>query len=212
MTDERGRFRLPGTFTGAITVRASKEGYLPETTTVPPNLPPNYPPLAPGEVRHWDWSFRIQPDGPSANMAGVYTLTLTAHRACTNLPDEARTRTYTATIIPGYRSNTFVGTLRDARTVSVPIWPPYFEIGVGSDFANVSFSIVEQLNDASYLAIEGVAAASVGPSGMTAPFNAHFVHCRNQPTMSPGEYWWCGADVQGDECASSNNQLMLVRR
>ena len=63
----------------------------------------------------------------------MYTLTLTADSGCTELPDDARTRTYTATIVPGSRPTTFVGTLSDARIVSVPIWLPYFEIGVAGD-------------------------------------------------------------------------------
>ena len=150
--------------------------------------------------------------GPSANLAGAYTLTLTAASACTSLPDEARTRTYAATIVPGSRPNNFIGTLRDARIVSVHPWFPNLTIGVADDFVNVSLGFVEQMSDGTYLAIEGGTAASVGQSGITAPFNAHFVRCRNQPAWAPGEYWWCGADVQGDECASSNNQLTLVRR
>ena len=43
-------------------------------------------------------SFSLAPHGQSANIAGLYTLTFTADSACTNLPDEARTRTYAATI------------------------------------------------------------------------------------------------------------------
>ena len=206
MTDDAGRFSMPGTFTqSAITVVASKEGYSPETWNFPP----------PGrrvEGGHWGFSFRLEPLAPSANLAGEYTLTLTANEACTRLPEEARTRTYTATIVPGSRPTTFIGRLSDARIVSVPIWPPYFEIGVAGDFANLSLSFVEQLSDGTYLAIEGGTAASLGPSGIMAPLNAHFVRCRNQPAMAPGEYWWCGADVSGDECASSNNQLTLVGR
>ena len=156
--------------------------------------------------------FYLQPNGPSANLAGAYTLTVTADRACTSLPDEARTRTYTATLVPASLPATFRGTLSDARIVSVPIWYPFFEIGVAGDFANVSLGFVEQLSDGTYLAIEGRTAASIGPLGITAPFNAHLVRCLNQPDMSPGEYWWCGADVQGDECSSAANQLTLVRR
>jgi Carboxypeptidase regulatory-like domain len=214
ITDVNGRFLMPGTFTDTVTIRATSDGYQPETKTVPPNFPPNgfVPPLPPGEVRRWDVYLSLQPDGPSANLAGAYTLTLSADTACTNLPEEARTRTYTATIVPGSRPTTFIGRLSDARIVPVPIWPPYFEIGVAGDFANLALSFVEQLRDGTYLAIEGGTAALLGPSGITAPFNAHFVRCRNQPAMAPGEYWWCGADVQGDECASSNNQLTLVRR
>ena len=63
-------------------------------------------------------SFSLQPHGQSANIAGLYTLTLTADSACTNLPDEARTRTYTATIVPGSRPTTFVGRLSDAQIVA----------------------------------------------------------------------------------------------
>jgi hypothetical protein len=105
-----------------------------------------------------------------------------------------------------------VGTLRDARIVPVDIWAPYFEITVAGDFANLSLRFVEQLSDGTYLAIEGGTAASVGPSGMTGPFNAQFLRCRDMPAWAPGEYWWCGRDVEGDECALGDHQLTLVRR
>ena len=196
---------MPGTFTqSAITVVASKEGYSPETWTFPP-------PGRPVEGSQLGFSFRLAPLARSANLAGEYTLTLTTNNACTTLPEEARTRTYTVSIVSRWRATTFVGTLSDAQIVSVP-WSPYFQIDVADDFASLSLAIVEQLSDGTYLAIEGGTAASIGPSGITAPFNAHFVRCRNQPAWAPGEYWWCGADVQGDECAAIDNQLTLVRR
>ena len=209
-TDTNGRFFMPGSFTDTVTIRATSDGYQPETTTVPP--PSFVPPPPSGEVRRWDVYLTLQPHGPSANLAGEYTLTLTADNACTTLPEQARTRTYTVSIVSRGRATTFVGTLGDARIVPVPVWAPYFEIGVAGDFARMSLSFVEQLSDGTYLAVEGGTAAPVGPSGITAPFNAHFLHCHNQPAMAPGEYWWCGADVQGDECATGNNQLTLVRR
>lgn len=212
-TNEGGRFWLPGTFTGTIAVRASKEGYIPETTTVPPQLPAGrpLPPLSPGEERRWDMPFSLQLDGPSANIAGVYTLTLTAGSGCTNLPEETRTRTYSATIVPGHRAGRFIGSLSDAGIV-FSTYSPYFEIGVAGDFASMSVRLVERLGETTFLAIDGGAAASVGPSGITAPFNAYFLHCPTQPAWSAGEYWWCGADVQGVECNSSNHQLTLVPR
>lgn len=204
MTDDAGRFLMPGTFTqSAIAVVASKEGYASQTSSVP----------APAKAGAGKWvSLNLEPLAPSANLSGQYTLTLTADRACTTLPEEARMRTYTASVASTWRATTFTGTLSDARIVSVHFWPPTFEIGVAGDFANISLIFVEQLSDGTYLAIEGGTSASVGPSGITAPFNAHLVRCRNQPSMSPGDYWWCGADVQGDECQSTNNQLTLVRR
>jgi hypothetical protein len=204
MTDDAGRFRMPDTFTqSAITFVASKEGYSSQTRTFPP-------PGRPVTGGNWWFSLHLEPLAPSVNLAGKYTLTLTANQACTTLPEEARSRTYTASIVSQWRATTFVGTLSDARIVSVP-FSPYFQIGVAGDFADMYLQFVEQLSDGTYLAIGGAAAASVGPSGVTAPFNAHFVRCRNRPAWAPGDYWWCGADVQGDECASSNNQLSLVR-
>jgi hypothetical protein len=105
----------------------------------------------------------------------------------------------------------FMGTLRDAGIVFGK-WSPYFHIGVADDFASIELRFVERLSDTSYLAILGGTAASVGSAGISAPFNAQFVHCSDQPSWAPGEYWWCGADVRGDECASGNNQLTLARR
>jgi hypothetical protein len=197
---------MPETFTQAtLTLVASKDGYWPETW--------NFPPAGrPVEGGTWGFGFSLEPLAPSANLAGEYTLTLTTDNACATLPEEARTRTYTASIVSRWRATTFVGTLSDAQIVPVPVWAPTFQIGVAGDFADLTLSFVEQLSDGTYLAIGGGTASPVGSSGMTAPFNAHFVRCRNQPAMAPGEYWWCGADVQGDECASSNNQLTLVRR
>ena len=210
ITDDKGRFWMPGTFTGTVTITASKDGYLPETTIVPPALSPDRP-LPAGEVPGWDTSFSLQPHGPSANIAGEYTLTLTADSACTNLPDEARQRTYTATIVPGYRSTTFLGRLGDARIVS-SLFNPYFEIGIAGNYASISVRIVERLGATTYLAIEGGVAALFGPSGITAPFNSYFLHCPREPAWTSGEYWSCGADVQGVECNSPNHQLALTRR
>src|SRR5262245_3184831 len=36
MTNAEGRFSMPGTFAGSVTVRASKDGYVAATNTVPP--------------------------------------------------------------------------------------------------------------------------------------------------------------------------------
>jgi hypothetical protein len=204
MTDDRGRFSLPETFSqSAITIVASKDGYSPDTRSLPQ--------LGRSIEGNWWFSLHLEPLAASANLEGEYSLTLTADKACTKLPEAVRTRTYTASLVSGSRRTTFVGALRDAEIV-FGLWSPYFGIGVADDFASIDLRFVERLNDTSYLAILGRTAASVGSAGINAPFNAQFVHCRNQPSWAPGEYWWCGADVQGDECASGNNQLTLARR
>jgi hypothetical protein len=205
-TDDAGRFSVPGMFTqSAVTVIASKDGYSAETWTFPV-------PGRPVQGGNWGFSFRLEPLAPSVNLAGQYTLTLIADKACTKLPAETRTRTYTASFVSRSRATTFVGTLSGAQIVSLPVWAPYLEVAVAGDFANLVLRFVEQLSDGTYLAIEGQTAAPAGQSGMTGPFNAQFLRCRNMPAWAPGEYWWCGADVDGDECATSDNQLTLARR
>src|SRR5687768_14419244 len=84
-TDDAGRFSMPGTFTqSAITVIASKEGYSPATRSFPT-------PGRPMQGGNWGFSFRLEPLAPSANLSGEYTLTLTTDKACTRLPEAART-------------------------------------------------------------------------------------------------------------------------
>jgi hypothetical protein len=206
MTDDRGRFSMDGSFTqAAVTLVASKDGYKPGTSIFPVHG-------RPFEGGNLDFGFSLEPLAPSVNLAGEYTLTVTTDRACSNLPQAARSRTYNASVVPHYRSTRFVGTLSDARIVALPEWAPYLEIGVAGDFASMELRYVEQLSDAAYLAVQGGISGSVEHTGISGPFNAYFVHCRNQPSWSPGDYWWCGADVQSNDCGSVNNHIALVRR
>ena len=168
-TGEAGRFSMPGTFTGNVTVTASKDGYTPETRPV---LAQGYPSPPGNAGGSWEIAFSLGPLGPPANIAGVYTLTLTADRACTNLSDNARTRSYVATILPGAKSTSFLARLSDARFVSAY---NQLEIGIAGDFAGIgNWDIVEQLQDATFLVVAGRAAGSFGSSGITAPFDGYF--------------------------------------
>ena len=127
-------------------------------------------------------SFDLAPLGPSVDLAGLYTLTLTADRACTNLPEAARARTYTATISSGFRSTSFNALLSDARFPStLPcVGPPQscihnqFGIRVAGNFADISIAIVEQLADAAYLAIDGWVANSFRPLGVERAMGCEF--------------------------------------
>src|SRR5262249_35268841 len=153
-TDESGRFSMPGTFTGNITLTASKDGYQRETRPVQPR---GIPPASGNPGSEWSLAFHLEPLGPSANIAGMYTLTLTAASACTELPNEARTRTYTATIVPGGRSSFFLARLSDARFLPWVPCPPgpvspscaynQFGIGLAGDYASIGGGIVEQLDE-----------------------------------------------------------------
>jgi hypothetical protein len=82
MTDSFGRFAFTGV-TGVLQVQASKDGYVAATKSVSSSNAP--------------LTFVLIPNVPSAAISGVYRLTFTAAASC-DLPDDARRRTYTATI------------------------------------------------------------------------------------------------------------------
>jgi hypothetical protein len=220
-TDEVGRFSMPGTFTGTIRVTASKDGYVSKTNTVSlAGLP--LPPPQPGEVRNWGTGFALEPLGTSLNIAGLYTLRLTADSACTNLPTEVRTRTYTATVVPTASSH-FVASLSDARFLSPTPWcnahPPgltcsYNTIGIGiaGDYANLGVSgIVEQLGQEGYVALTAGAEGSFGATGITTPLSGSFLYCPSEPYQIDIGEWACRAST-GVDCYSRNHQLSLIRR
>jgi hypothetical protein len=196
-TDGAGRFSMSGTFTGAIAVTVSKDGYVAATRTF---------------SQHVGHTFSLEPIGPSANIAGVYTLTLTADSACITLPDEVRTRTYTATIVPGPRSTSFLVRLSDARFFSTH----NIAMGVAGDFANFATwasinggpGIVEQVSETIYVLIEGGGGGLFGASGMTAPFDGYFQYCPSEPALrGDGARCLASAAVQ---CDSHNHQLTLA--
>jgi hypothetical protein len=218
MTDESGHFSMPGTFTGNITLTASKDGYVRETRPVAPIGAP-LPGTAGGS---WEVAFHLEPLGPSVNVAGAYTLTLTADSACTNLPAEARMRTYTVTIVPGGRSSSFSGRLSGARFLPWVPCPPYpvsptctyngFGIGMAGDYASISVNgIVEQVGETAYLAFNAGAEGSFGSTGITIPLSGSFLYCPSEPYQIDIGEWACRANA-GVDCYSRNHQLALVRR
>lgn len=191
-TDEAGQFLMPGTFTGAIAVTVSKSGYGSATK------------LFTEFVRH---TFELEPLVPGVNIAGTYTLTFDADDVCTNLPDEVRTRTYTATIIPGGRSSLFAAGLSGGRFF---IGAYGLRIGVVGDYAGIYVGIIEQLSDTTYFMIEGRAGGTFNPTGVTIPLNGAVEYCASQPTQVDQGTWACLAKP-AIRCDSLNHHLTLLR-
>jgi hypothetical protein len=215
-TDQSGRFSMPGTFTGRMTVVASKDGYLQDSRTVP--LGPPRPPSATGG--NWELAFYLEPVGPAASIDGDYTLTLTADTACKNLPAEARTRTYAATIAPLFGSRTrFRATLSGASFVSTH---DSALISTAGDFATFTIcdsdpsqsyclpGILEEIRATTYVAIEGGGEASFDASGITLPFHGSFEYCPGEVVLTRDRYQ-CLATVPV-QCESDDHTLTLVRR
>ena len=82
-TNASGDYALPGMFSGTISIRASKAGYVTQTGTFD---------LSPRDSGRFELGFIL--DSPSQNLAGDYALAITADPACSELPSEARSRTY----------------------------------------------------------------------------------------------------------------------
>ena len=214
-TDDAGRFSIPGTFIGTVTVIASKDGYVPEARTVP--FLSRLPPGTTG-AGSWEVAFSLEPVGPPVNITGQYTVTLTADSAC-HIPQEARTRTYTSTIVQGGRSSAFLSRLSDARffsTVPCPAGRPpetctynLISIGTAGDYAAIYAGIVERLGETTYLAVQAGTAGSFGPTGITAPLNGSFLYCPGEPYLIDQGEWACAG---GEYCDSAHHQITIVRR
>jgi hypothetical protein len=217
ITDEDGHFTMEGFFTSPVTVRASKDGYQPETRIMPP---PRLPPSQLVEGTGWQMQFYLAPLGPSAAIAGEYTLTITGDRVCTSFPAEMRSRTYTARIDPAGRSGFFTAILSDATFFSEPCAPGRppetcvhnrFGIGLAGDYSSIGGGVIEQLGDKGFLRFEGGAEGTFGPNGMAEPFRGSIIYCPVELTQIDQGTFACLADG-GAWCEASTHQLTLTRR
>jgi hypothetical protein len=173
----------------------------------------------PAENFGYSMSLSLQPAVPPVNIAGEYTLTITADSACSTLPDAVRTRSYSASIVRGRQPTSFQGRVSGGRFMaeSPCAGPPescilnYFQIGMAGDFASFWTRILEQLSETIYLLIEGEVSGPFGPGGISAPLNAQFIFCPVRPLWN-GDYWTCPSDAVagGVECSSARHQLTLA--
>lgn len=145
-------YALPGGFSGTITVRASKDGYISVTKS--------YQTAYPG----WqDLSFSLELSTPSVNIAGNYTLTLTADNACTELPEPARSRTYAAAIVPSPTLPNQYEAVLSGATFYPSALNDRLGIGVAGSFANIQVGIwwdsgvgiAEELAPSTFVSIAG---------------------------------------------------------
>jgi hypothetical protein len=209
-TNTAGHYELPGVFSEPFTVRATKEGYAPFTTT----RSMQYGPLSIYIV--------LALSTPSVNIAGDYTLTLTADTACSGLPDAARSRTYTVSMTSmlntpeHYRAvlggATFISSEAGQFLVDVAGTYAHFRFGdawgEGDGSKGDNSYIVEELAPSTYLGISGSAGLTVnGRTTISGSFSGGVQYCVN-PTIVD---YRCpvGPSVV---CNSTNHRMLLVRR
>ena len=216
-----GMFSLAGTFDSNTTFRAEAAGHSAQVRTWScARLPCGD---VPGGARPYLLFYLARLEA-SIDLAGEYTLTFDADRACTDLPEAVRSRSYAATIgaSPVYGSS-FRATLGGAAFFKQL---QAFDIGVGG--RDVTFwldgghdaPVVEQLDATTYLAFSGTAAATVtATQEISMPLDGWILYCVTKtPIGTP--YFDCGDSDRPlpsfvstrAMCASQNHRLTLRRR
>jgi hypothetical protein len=152
---------------------------------------------------------------PPSDLTGRYLITLTATDACSaNLPETARSRTYTASIVQGQTEERFSGTL---------LVPPdqnlMFNAAVAGTSATLWFGVgdfgvpgvLEDLGPG-YLYIAGDAAAVVSSGGISGALRGDWIYCpRESAGLSPNEPGGCPRSV-AQSCSSRGHQILLSAR
>ena len=88
--DARGGFSMIGLFDETTRFRATVDGHISSTRTLQEFCARCNP--------NWWINFTLEVPDPPVNVGGDYTLTFTANNTCTMLPEDMRSRTFTATI------------------------------------------------------------------------------------------------------------------
>jgi hypothetical protein len=208
-----GEFRLTGAFDETSRFRATREGHVAATWPLPPrcaNCNPN-----------WWIHFSLESLAPHANIAGDYTLTFIADSACADLPNEARTRTYVATITPASSPDVPANSRFSVTVSGSPFLDDYntFIIGVAGDYLagylgdlHGAPGLVEQVAKNTYITLGGSVETSVTDSTISAWFHGAVDRC--ELTTEWGSRRSCspGPTVEHPQCVSRNHRLILTRR
>lgn len=207
--DASGHFSLSGTFDETTRFRATKDGHVTSTRTVQPFCGQCNP--------HWWINFSLDVLAAPVNIAGEYTAAFVADSGCTMLPNDLRTRTYTATIPPGSASGP-ANAYSDVTFGGATFYQNWNLVGFGVAGDYVGFwleTLVEQIAPNTFVGFAGLAAGSIGTvprSAVTVPFAGSIEYCVT--TAAVGRFDACsrgGAAVDA-RCTSDHHQLVLSRR
>ena len=211
-SDADGRFSYTGTFATPVTLRATKDGYIAASATARV--------LTSGGAYAY---FQLSPVAPPVAIAGNYTLTITADPACTGLPDDVRTRTYSATVTPNPNATGPANTAFNGIVTGGQFAPHanIFWVGVAGGYVAVSTegegpSIVEQVGTNRYIAFTGNTGVTVdgpGVSTISAAFRGQIEYCELKGPIVGG-FYDCRPELAAvrEHCTSNASQLTLSRR
>jgi hypothetical protein len=205
-TDASGHYAFSGTFTNTVSLRASKDGYVPVIKSA----------AASSTSGPQDLSFSLEQIAASANIAGEYTLTLAADASCAELPAIARTRSYPATITreASTLSSQFYKISLNAGTFYPSNLNNSLAAGVAGSFARVTsfdygIGIAEQVAPNTYVSIWGQANAEISGPTISGVWSGGFEYCEGSGT-GPG-FYRCSPRPTA-YCEAGNHRLTLTRR
>ena len=193
---------------------ASKAGHVTRTGTLEPYCGRCHP--------AWSIYFYLESVATPVNLAGDYTLTLTADTVCGSLPQEVRSRTYAATIAPASDPTYPPNATFELSVPGTPFLKGYerFLIHVAGDYIAIPLGdlhgdpgFVEILAPNTYVAFSGwMAAAGMNASTISMSLDGSVDYCALRSEM--GSPYECLPEqaIASTFCASKNHQLLLTRR
>ena len=215
-----GQFWFSGVFEEGTRFRATKEGFLDGTSRLGPFCAPCNP-------HHWVYFHLGLPIAP-ANIAGAYTMTVEALAGCTALPEEARMRTYTATIAPEANQPTAATTYFRVSTGGASIvhggtWEGLW-ISVAGDYIDLAMGdlhgqpgLIEELRADTYFGVDAWGTGTVPSPGttFTASFEGAIVYCVMKPgiaVLDGDRRHNCSADRAISRVACPGGRMTFTRR
>jgi hypothetical protein len=205
-TDASGRYALTGTFTNTVSLRASRDGYVPVIRSATAN----------STSGPQDLSFSLEQIAASTNIAGEYTLTLSADASCTELPAIARMRSYPVTITreASSLSSQFYKISPTAGTFYPSNLNNSLNAGVAGSFVRVmsfdyGIGLVEQVAPNTYVSIWGASNAEIRGPTISGVWSGGFEYCEGAGT-GPG-FFRCSPRPMA-YCEAVNHRLTITRR
>jgi hypothetical protein len=204
LTNSGGRFSfyVAGPVSLPLTLRAAGDGYHPTTRTIE---------SASQTGPRVSVQFELEAVVPSRNLAGTYSLTFNAHSSCTQLPDEARRRTYRVTFTPfSNRPTLFRATPSGSSFLSFRLFAGVSGnfVGFDTDSDLSADGIVEELTSTTSVQIWGWGGAIVMGPVVVVPFWGDVSYCPVAIQKASNGFWRC--PVTPVRCSSEEHHLTLT--
>jgi hypothetical protein len=200
----RGLFSLNGIFDATTRFRATANNHVVATKTLQPFCARCQP--------NWWVHFTLDVPESPVNLAGDYALNFAANPGCTMLPEEMRSRTFTATI-PATSLATPTDGLRISGATFFEDWDT-IGVGVAGNYVGLWLeTLVEQIAPNTFLAFAGEASGIFDASSSAAfelRFDGAIEYCVT--AADKGRFPDCHGGPATTRRCQASHQLTLTRR